>query len=477
MTHHRRPRRVDRLDRHPDPRRRARPSPTGSRSWPSAAGLARSSCWSTRPRRAGPRSWPSPTTRRAAELEAARAAGHRGRRRARRPGRHRRRGRRVRQRRGRLRRARASPWRRCRPASAWPWPTRSRSSPPARWCSAARGDPGRRAGAGRLRALRRPHVPARPTTAPSRRRPDRAHRRGGPFRGRTRAELAEVTDRRRPGPPDVEMGPKITVDSSTLMNKGLEVIEAHELFGVALRPTSTWWCTRSRSSTRWSSSPTAPPSPSCRCPTCACPSATPWPTPTASAPPFGRHRLDRAAAGSTSSRPTSRPSPASAWPTRPAGPAGRPRPALNAANEVAVEAFLDGRIRWVDIPDVLEAVLDRHDGGHADTARRRARRRPPAPDGAAGISTLHRRRGSPRDRPRTSRRPTPPTPAPSTRGARRRRGRPARQRRSGWSILAAARWSWPSSSAAGRCLVVILGVVVMIFLHELGHYLTASRAG
>ena len=46
------------------------------------------------------------------------------------------------------------------------------------------------------------------------------------------SELGAVTVARRPGPPDLAMGPKITVDSSTLMNKGLEVIEAHELFGV-----------------------------------------------------------------------------------------------------------------------------------------------------------------------------------------------------------------------------------------------------
>ncbi len=54
---------------------------------------------------------------------------------------------------------------------------------------------------------------------------------GGPFRGRSRAELAEVTIDDALAHPTWSMGPKITVDSSTLMNKGLEVIEAHELFG------------------------------------------------------------------------------------------------------------------------------------------------------------------------------------------------------------------------------------------------------
>ena len=55
---------------------------------------------------------------------------------------------------------------------------------------------------------------------------------GGPFRGRSLAELASVTASEALAHPTWDMGPKITVDSSTLMNKGLEVIEAHELFGV-----------------------------------------------------------------------------------------------------------------------------------------------------------------------------------------------------------------------------------------------------
>ncbi len=55
---------------------------------------------------------------------------------------------------------------------------------------------------------------------------------GGPFRGRTAEDLAAVTVEDALAHPTWSMGPKITVDSSTLMNKGLEVIEAHELFGV-----------------------------------------------------------------------------------------------------------------------------------------------------------------------------------------------------------------------------------------------------
>ena len=55
---------------------------------------------------------------------------------------------------------------------------------------------------------------------------------GGPFRGRERASLAEVTPAQAVAHPKWSMGPKISVDSATLMNKGLEVIEAHHLFGL-----------------------------------------------------------------------------------------------------------------------------------------------------------------------------------------------------------------------------------------------------
>ena len=56
---------------------------------------------------------------------------------------------------------------------------------------------------------------------------------GGPFRGKKRNELAQVTKAQALKHPNWEMGAKITIDSATLMNKGLEVIEAHWLFGIA----------------------------------------------------------------------------------------------------------------------------------------------------------------------------------------------------------------------------------------------------
>lgn len=55
---------------------------------------------------------------------------------------------------------------------------------------------------------------------------------GGPFRGRSRAQLREVTPAQAVAHPKWSMGPKISVDSATLMNKGLEVIEAHHLFAI-----------------------------------------------------------------------------------------------------------------------------------------------------------------------------------------------------------------------------------------------------
>ena len=68
---------------------------------------------------------------------------------------------------------------------------------------------------------------------------------GGPFRGRTRDELVGVTPEEALAHPTWRMGPKITVDSATLANKGLELIEAHFLFDVpydridvVLQPTS-----------------------------------------------------------------------------------------------------------------------------------------------------------------------------------------------------------------------------------------------
>jgi 1-deoxy-D-xylulose-5-phosphate reductoisomerase len=192
---------------------------------------------------------------------------------------------------------------------------------------------------------------------------------GGPFRGRTRADLAEVTVDDALAHPTWSMGPKITVDSSTLMNKGLEVIEAHELFAedfgvgfddidVVVHPQSIV-----HSMVTYSDGATIA---QLSMPDMRLPIGYALAHPDRLATPFGPidwgslARLDFEA-------PDREAFPCLDLAYR-AGRAGGLAPAtLNAANEVAVEAFLAGRIRWIDIPDVLSAVLDRHNGGTAST--------------------------------------------------------------------------------------------------------------
>ena len=191
---------------------------------------------------------------------------------------------------------------------------------------------------------------------------------GGPFRGRSRAELAEVTVEDALAHPTWSMGPKITVDSSTLMNKGLEVIEAHELFGeahgvdydhieVVVHPQSI---VHSMVETSDGSTIAQLSMPDMRLPIGY---ALAWPDRIGT--PFGR--IDWAACGPLEFEPPD----LEAFPclglAYEAGRAGGLAPAvLNAGNEEAVAAFLDGRIAWVGIADVLKAVLSRHDGGRAD---------------------------------------------------------------------------------------------------------------
>jgi 1-deoxy-D-xylulose-5-phosphate reductoisomerase len=179
---------------------------------------------------------------------------------------------------------------------------------------------------------------------------------GGPFRGRRQHELAEVTVDDALAHPTWKMGPKITIDSSTLMNKGLEVIEAHELFGVGydaievvVHPQSV---VHSMVETCDGASLAQLSRPDMRLPigyALAYPDRLPV--------PFGA--MDWAAATSLDFEPPDH----DAFPCLElayrAGRAGGAAPAwLNGANEVAVSAFLDGRVRWVDIPEVIGAVLD-----------------------------------------------------------------------------------------------------------------------
>lgn len=183
---------------------------------------------------------------------------------------------------------------------------------------------------------------------------------GGPFRGKTRDDLASVNVAEALAHPTWSMGPKITVDSSTLMNKGLEVIEAHELFGVdydridvVVHPQSVI-----HSMVTFTDGATIAQLslPDMRLPIAY---AITWPA--RFDVPFGTidwrtlRRLDFESPDRATFRCLDL--------AYAAGRTGGSAPAwLSAANEVAVEAFLAGRISWLQIAEVNDATLQRHDG-------------------------------------------------------------------------------------------------------------------
>lgn len=181
---------------------------------------------------------------------------------------------------------------------------------------------------------------------------------GGPFRGRSAAELASVTRDEALAHPTWKMGPKITVDSSTLMNKGLEVIEAHELFGtsfanidVVVHPQSI---VHSMVEFTDGSTVAQLSMPDMRLPIGY---ALGWPR--RISVPHGR--IDWAQLSRLDFEPPDR----AAFPcldlAYAAGRAGGTAPAvLSAANEVAVEAFLDGRIAWSGIATTVESAMQSH---------------------------------------------------------------------------------------------------------------------
>jgi 1-deoxy-D-xylulose-5-phosphate reductoisomerase len=191
---------------------------------------------------------------------------------------------------------------------------------------------------------------------------------GGPFRGRSREELASVGVEEALVHPTWSMGPKITVDSSTLMNKGLEVIEAHELFGipydaidVVVHPQSV---VHSMVEFTDGAVMAQLSMPDMRLPI-GYALAYPERLPTA----FGA--IDWSALSLLQFEQPERALFRCLDLAYRAGRAGDLAPAwLNAANEVAVAAFLAGRISWSAIADVVEGTLDHYD--------------PPGGTGAAG---------------------------------------------------------------------------------------------
>jgi len=184
---------------------------------------------------------------------------------------------------------------------------------------------------------------------------------GGPFR--SREDLSTVTPEDALEHPTWSMGPKITVDSATLMNKGLEVIEAHHLFKLAyecidvlVHPQSVVHgiVEMGDGSIVVQAGPA-----DMRIPIQA---ALAWPD--RISPAFSR--IDLADVGSLDFEPVDHARFPSLGLAYRAGEAGRTFPAaLNAANEVAVAAFLEGAVSFQDIPRIVESVLDAHEPGDA----------------------------------------------------------------------------------------------------------------
>jgi 1-deoxy-D-xylulose-5-phosphate reductoisomerase len=202
---------------------------------------------------------------------------------------------------------------------------------------------------------------------------------GGPFRGRRSDDLASVTREEALAHPTWSMGPKITVDSSTLMNKGLEVIEAHELFGIGYDRIEVLVHPQSvvHSMVEFSDGATLA---QLSLPDMRLPIGYALAYPDRTAVPFGA--IDWTSLDRLEFEVPDR----DAFPcldlAYAAGRAGGTAPAwLNAANEVAVAAFLEGVLAWPAIADVIKETLEGHDGGDPQSvgdvieADRRARER------------------------------------------------------------------------------------------------------
>ncbi|HXV76421.1 MAG TPA: 1-deoxy-D-xylulose-5-phosphate reductoisomerase [Candidatus Polarisedimenticolaceae bacterium] len=188
---------------------------------------------------------------------------------------------------------------------------------------------------------------------------------GGPFRGLTAQQLAQVDRAQALAHPTWKMGPKITIDSASLMNKGLEVIEARWLFGlppdrirVVVHPKSVvhslvefvdgsfkaqLGVTDMRHPIQYALS-----------------YPERWES---TLPPF-----DPVAAGPLEfEHPDFERFPCLALAFRALDIGGAAPAVVNAANEVAVQAFLDERIAFVDIPRAVSAALERHAGARSDS--------------------------------------------------------------------------------------------------------------
>jgi 1-deoxy-D-xylulose-5-phosphate reductoisomerase len=187
---------------------------------------------------------------------------------------------------------------------------------------------------------------------------------GGPFRDWPADKLGTATVQDALAHPTWSMGPKITIDSSTLMNKGLEVIEAHELFGIdydridiVVHPQSV---VHSMVELRDGSTLAQLSAPDMRLPIGY---ALGWPDRIAT--PYGA--LDWSAPRSLTFEAPDRSIFRCIDLAYAAGRRGGSSPAwLSAANEVAVEAFLEGKLRWLGIGEVVEETLEAWEDDHVD---------------------------------------------------------------------------------------------------------------
>lgn len=187
---------------------------------------------------------------------------------------------------------------------------------------------------------------------------------GGPFRNMTRKEMARVTAAQALKHPNWEMGPKITIDSATMMNKGLEVIEAKWLFDlsidqidVLIHPQSI---VHSMVEYRDGSIISQMGIPHMM-------------IPIAYALAYPRHiktglpSLDLVKAGPLSfERPDLERFKCLALALRAASVGGSMPTVLNGANEIAVDAFLNKKIGFLDIPELIEKTMDAHESQPID---------------------------------------------------------------------------------------------------------------
>lgn len=183
---------------------------------------------------------------------------------------------------------------------------------------------------------------------------------GGPFRGRTRAQLADVAPAQALAHPTWNMGPVVTINSSTLVNKGLELIEAHLLFDVAPEHVLTTVHPQSivHSMVTWIDGATtlqASP-PDMRLPIAL---GLSWPERL----PHVEKPLTWADAQSWTFAPIDDATFPAVNLAREAVAASATHPAVfNAANEVLVDAFVGGALSWLGIVDTLRDVVGAHEG-------------------------------------------------------------------------------------------------------------------